>query len=244
MPRFFIPPSAIDGEVAYITGDDARHIARSLRMAVGDLVDLSDGVGNDYTARLVRIRDEECAAEICERHEAERESPVKITLYMAMPKGDKLEQVTQKAVELGAAEIVPFESERCIKRPAADKIAKITNRLSRIALEAAKQCGRSRLTIVRPICRLSDVLSELGGYSLVLFCYEAERAVSIKEALERADKPESIAVIVGAEGGFSESEAEKIVGAGAVSVTLGRRILRCETAPDYALAAISYAYEL
>jgi 16S rRNA (uracil1498-N3)-methyltransferase len=244
MPRFFVSPSEITDGKAYITGDDARHIARSLRMAVGDGVEISDGVGTDYFATLVRIRDEECVAEIVESHKSDKESPVRITLYMAMPKGDKLEQVTQKAVELGASRIIPFESERCIKRPAQDKIAKITERLNRIATEAAKQCGRSRLPEVLPMVRLSDILPEIKGYTMALFCYEGERAVSIKEALESAAGVESIAVIVGAEGGFSDSEARMLTEAGAVSVTLGRRILRCETAPDYALAAISYALEL
>ena len=244
MPRFFISPDSISDGNAYITGDDARHIARSLRMAVGDGVEISDRVGTDYVARLTRIRDDECIAEIVESHPSDKESPVKITLYMAMPKGDKLEQVTQKAVELGALRIIPFESERCIKRPAQDKIAKITDRLNRIATEAAKQCGRSRLPEVLPMVRLADILPEIKDYTMALFCYEGERAVSIKQALEGKRGVESIAVIVGAEGGFSDSEAKALTEAGAMSVTLGRRILRCETAPDYALAAISYALEL
>ena len=241
MPRFFISPDSISDGNAYITGDDARHIARSLRMAVGDGVEISDGVGTDYVARLTRIRDDECIAEIVESHPSDKESPVKITLYMAMPKGDKLEQVTQKAVELGALRIIPFESERCIKRPAQDKIAKITDRLNRIATEAAKQCGRSRLPEVLPMVRLADILTEIKNYTMALFCYEGEGTRSLRGVLEASESPMSVSVVVGSEGGFSPEEARSIIEAGAKCVNLGPRILRCETAPLCALSAVMYA---
>ena len=145
MPRFFVSPEAIcDGQIT-IAGDDARHIARSLRMAVGDEVTLSDGLGNEYSCRLTKIRDEECTAEVLSSEKSTREPTHPVTLYMAYPKGDKLETVVQKSVELGASHIVPFESERCIKRPAPEKAEKQTARLQRIADEAAKQCGRAKI---------------------------------------------------------------------------------------------------
>lgn len=244
MPRFFVDRSAIMGDTVSIVGDDSRHIARSLRMAVGDVVELSDGEGMDYVATLTYIRDEECRLEITKSEPSKKESPIEITLFMAMPKGDKLEYIVQKAVELGASRIIPFESERCIKRPAPDKVAKLTDRLNRIATEAAKQCGRARLPKVLPMVKFSEVSSSVSDFDLTLFCYEAEAAVSIKEALTRSAIPKTIAVIVGAEGGFSQSEADSLVNGGATSVTLGKRILRCETAPDYALASISYHFEL
>ncbi len=245
MPRFFVSPEAIaDGEII-IAGDDARHIARSLRMAVGDGVTVCDGSGAEYHCTLARIRDEECVAEVREITPSRAEPPAKITLYMAYPKGDKLETVVQKSVELGATRIVPFESERCIKRPAPEKAEKQTARLSRIAEEAAKQCGRAILpTVERPIT-LATLLTLIPSHSLVLFCYEREEAHTIRHALESLDGiPADIAVIVGAEGGFSEREAEAIAAAGAACVTLGPRILRCETAPDYALSIISCFFEM
>lgn len=245
MPRFFTTPDAVCGGEITVTGDDARHIARSLRMAVGDGVTVCDGSGKEYSCRLTRIRDEECIAEIigCADSHAEPRHPV--TLYMAYPKGDKLETVVQKSVELGASVIVPFESERCIKRPAPEKAEKQTARLRRIAEEAAKQCGRAILPTVERPTSLSALLNRIPSHSLVLFCYERENATTIRQALECAGNAlGDIAVIVGSEGGFSEKEAEAITEAGAKCVNLGPRILRCETAPDYALSVISCFLEL
>lgn len=245
MPRFFITEDCICDGVVLIKGDDAYHIARSLRMAVGDSVIVTVGDGNEYECRLSRIRDEECEAQITECRPSISEPPFPITLYMAYPKGDKLETVVQKAVELGAAKVVPFESQRCIKRPDADKAKKQTDRLCRIAREAAKQCGRGRLPKVEPHVKFDKMLTLIKEHSLTLFCYEGEGAVSLRAVLEGiTDLPKSLGIIVGSEGGFSPTEAELILAAGAECVNLGPRILRCETAPDYVLSAISYRFEL
>jgi 16S rRNA (uracil1498-N3)-methyltransferase len=163
---------------------------------------------------------------------------------MAYPKGDKLETVIQKAVELGATEIIPFESSRCIKRPKAEKAEKQTQRLQRIAEEAAKQCGRARVPSVSQPLSYGEMLKRAGECSLSLFCYENEDGRSIRDAITACDFPDSISVIVGSEGGFSEEESKLATEAGCLSVTLGKRILRCETAPLYALSAISFHYEL
>ncbi len=245
MPRFFVSREDIEDSLITVRGDDAYHIARSLRMAVGDSVTLTAGEGEDYLCRLEKIRDEECLCKITDTEKSKSEPPVKITLYMAYPKGDKMETVTQKAVELGATRIVPFESERCIKRPSEDKAAKLTARLSRIAEEAAKQCGRSRLPTVSTPIKFLAMLEETKKHQLTLFCYEGEGAVSLRAVLEeRGEGVTDLGVIVGSEGGFSPREAEQIIGAGCECVNLGPRILRCETAPDYVLSAISYRYEL
>ena len=244
MPRFFVNSDAIGEREVILTGGDAFHIARSLRMAVGDEITVSDGEGGEYFCRLSRIRDDECIAEILTRGSSSSESPVKISLYMAYPKSDKLELVIQKAVELGAYEIIPFESSRCIKRPKADKVEKQTARLERIAEEAAKQCGRGILPRVGEPISFSEMLRRAGEAECPIFCYEGEGARSVKAVLaENADK-KSFSVIVGSEGGFSPEEAEAAIAAGLHSVNLGPRILRCETAPMYALSAISYFFEL
>ena len=244
MPKFFVDRENIqDGKVT-VVGDDAFHIARALRMAVGDELTVSDKCGVVLYCRLERIRDDECILTVLSEQTCSAEPPAHITLFMAYPKGDKLETVVQKAVELGASVICPFESSRCIKRPAPDKAAKQTARLQRIAEEASKQCGRGRLPKIEEPLRLKDILPRLGGYDITLLCYENENGTTLKSVLKSADKRDSIAVIVGSEGGFSPEEAELIVSAGAVSVGLGPRILRCETAPDYALSAISYELEL
>ena len=245
MPRFFIDRSQIEDSSLFILGDDARHIARSLRMAVGDEITVSDGEGTEYASRLTRIRDDRCDADIIEKKASASEPKSRITLFMAYPKSDKLETVIQKAVELGATEIVPFESSRCIKKPKADKVAERTARLSRIAEEAAKQCGRATLPTVALPISFGEMIKNANEKELALFCYEGEGTVSLKTILDGlSEAPKSIAVIVGCEGGFSPDEAKAAEEAGFKMANLGPRILRCETAPDYCLSAISYRFEL
>lgn len=246
MPRFFVTRENINEESssAIILGDDARHIARSLRMAEGDSVTVCDGEGMEYLCTLERIRDDECRLKYTEKHKTLAEPRAKITLLMAYPKGDKLETVIQKAVELGAAKIVPFTSSRCVKRPSEDKAEAKTKRLNKIAEEAAKQCGRGIIPTVSAPVSFDRALAIAKEAELPIFCYEATGAKSLKAILDECDMPKSISVTVGSEGGFSESEAIAAKDAGLILANLGPRILRCETAPDYALAAISYKYEL
>ncbi len=244
MPRFFTPTENFDGNYVKITGDDAYHIARALRMAVGDEITVADMQGHEHLCRLTKIRDEICECEILKTSEGKTEPPCDITLYMGYPKGDKLEFIIQKAVELGAINIVPFESSRCVKRPHADKIEKQLARLSRIAEEAAKQCGRSRLPRVsRPVSYIEAIRGAKES-ELSLFCYEGDGTVSMKNLLNESGSPKSISVIVGCEGGFSLDELLLAKSEGLVPISLGPRILRCETAPLYVLSAISYVFEL
>lgn len=244
MPSFFVNKDSISESDITICGDDAFHIARSLRMAVGDEITISDGEGDKYLCSLTRIRDDKCECRIMQRLESRTEPPFPITLCMAYPKGDKLETVIQKAVELGASRIIPFESSRCIKRPKAEKQEKQTQRLNRIAEEAAKQCGRSRLPIVSAPMSFTSMLKEISDTKLRIFCYEDETGKNIKDLLDGMDMPNCCAVIVGSEGGFSSEEAEMAKNEGCQLISLGGRILRCETAPSFALSAISYRFEL
>ncbi len=243
MARFFVERENFTENRIIIGGADAHHIARSLRMAEGDEAVVCCE-GKEYLCSLVRIRDEECVCEIREEIEGESESPVSITLCMAYPKGDKLETVIQKAVELGADRIIPFESSRCIKRPKAEKAEKQTARLAKIAEEAAKQCGRAKIPCVSAPMSYKAMLNEAVLSDIPLLCYESEDGRTVKDLLSGKEKPGSIAVIVGSEGGFSPDEVAEAKAAGCISVSLGNRILRCETAPLYALAAISYEFEL
>ena len=244
MPRFFANPENIGSDMITLVGDDAYHIARSLRMAVDDTVTVSDGTGITYECTLAKIRDDVCECKIISSAQSSSESPVSVTLYMAYPKGDKLEVVIQKAVELGAVRIVPFESERCIKRPKAEKLDRQLTRLNKIAEEAAKQSGRDRLPeVARPVT-FSEMLESASDDALALFCYEGESKRTLKAVLEENRDAKKISVIVGCEGGFSEEEAMAARAAGCASVTLGKRILRCETAPSYVLSAISFCFEL
>lgn len=244
MARFFVNREKISEDRIIIEGSDAHHIARSLRMAEGDEIVVCDGEGGEYQCRLVRIRDEECQCQIIERLCTNTESPIEITLCMAYPKGDKLEMIIQKAVELGVGRIIPFESSRCIKRPKAEKVEKQTARLSKIAEEAAKQCGRAKIPTVCHPMSFEQMIKEAAGCELSLLCYENEDGSSLKDALSDCEALCSVAVIVGSEGGFSPEEAAEAVKCGCRSVSLGKRILRCETAPLFVLSALAYVFEL
>ena len=244
MPRFFLSAPCSIGDTVTLTGDDAHHISYALRMAVGEELTLLDGMGGVFSARLTHMDGKTAEAEILASLPAEAEMPVRVHLYQGYPKADKLEFIIQKAVELGAVAVTPFESERCIKRPRADKLAHIGERQQRIATEAAGQCGRDVLPRVYPPLSCEKMLAEAASFPLCLFCYEGGGTRSLKEICRAHPDAKEIAVVVGSEGGFSEKEALAAEKAGLCLTGLGKRILRCETAPAYALSALSFFYEL
>lgn len=244
MPHFFVKPEAIrDGKVI-LENEDAKHIGFSLRMAVGEEITVSDGEGQRFLCRLEKIDGESVTAAVLAREESRAEMPVRVHLYQGYPKSDKLEFIIQKAVELGVCAVTPFESSRCIKRPKAEKTEHLAERQNKIAKEAAKQCGRDILPHVYPPLSFSAMLEKAKTADLVLFCYEGGGTKSIRELLLQNTSAKEIALIVGSEGGFSEEEAEKARQSGALLCGLGGRILRCETAPLYALSSISCLLEL
>ena len=243
MPRFFVDDSFVTEQTVAITGADAHHIARSLRMAVGDAVTVCTPSGRELGCRLIRIRDDLSECEIITEGIAGGESPVAISLYVAYPKGDKLETVVQKATELGAISVTPFSSAFVVRKPRPEKIAAETERLNRIAAEAAKQCRRGRIPTVTPPLSFAETLSKAGEADLPIFCYEGEGTRPLPACLPDLP-PSSVSVVVGSEGGFSEEEAERARAAGFRLAGLGKRILRCETAPLFALSCLSFRYEL
>lgn len=244
MPRFFVSSENIGPQSVHICGDDAWHIARSLRMAVGESITVCDMQGTVHECTLEKISDDEVTAKIVASAPAKSESPVQVTLYQAIPKGDKMDFIVQKAVEEGVYKIVPFFSERCISRPDAKSLEKKCVRWQRIALEAAKQCGRGIIPEIGTPLDFSGMLKSATSVSLGCFCYEGEGTESIKKILENAKGVTDISLVVGSEGGFSKAEAEKARESGLFMTALGKRILRAESAPGFALACISYQFEL
>ena len=244
MPRFFIRQNQIDNGKISITGDDARHISYSLRMAVGEEVTVCDMQGVEYTCTIEGFEEGKVTLKIEESRASLNEPKIVINLYQALPKGDKLDSVIQKAVECGARSIIPFESERCIVKIKSDAEEKKTSRRQRIAEEAAKQCGRAMIPEVTPPVSFNQMLNSISDGATALLCYENEDGLTIKGAIKSLINPSEIFIIVGSEGGFSPEEAELAVKKGCISVSLGNRILRCETAPDFALTAIAYRFEL
>ena len=246
MPRFFVQADNIASDTVTITGDDAWHIARALRMAVGERVTVCDGEGNEHDCTLTAITDTAATAHIDGTQVSASEMPFTAVLYQALPKGDKMDLIVQKAVEQGAAVIVPFLSERCISRPDDKAMAKKLQRWQRIAVEAAKQCGRGILPTVAPPLSYSEMLAAVRADSLCCFCYEGAGTRSLRAVLTEADLPKGgrVSVVIGSEGGFSEKEADAARDAGVALCGLGRRILRCESASGFALACLSYQFEL
>ncbi len=250
MPRFFIPPDAVDHETetVILTGDNAHHMAYSLRMKPGDRVYLCDQT-TDYTCELTGFAGDSVTARILSQAPVSNEPPFVAHLFQALPKGDKLDTVIQKAVECGVSSVTPFESSRCIVRQKPEAEARKTERRCRIAEEAAKQCGRGIIPPVYPTVSFADLPRLCHQADLVLFCYEGEGTLPLPAALRRlssvADgRRPTIAVIIGSEGGFSPEEAMAAGTAGFVPVGLGKRILRTETASGFVLACLSYALEL
>lgn len=252
MPRFFAAKENFDpisGSVT-LTGDDAHHIARSLRMAEGDGIVLCDGEGTDYDCRLDRIRDDAVTCSILASRRSASEPPYRVTLYQALVKGERMDAAVQKSVEFGVFRIVPFESSRCVVRSREDGGGNKLTRLRRIAAEAAKQSGRGIVPTVTEPLSFDSMLRAASAADLPLFCYENERTRQLGTLLADfraqrtgAEEP-TVSVIIGPEGGFSPEEAERAASAGIQPVSLGHRILRTESAAPFVLAALSAFVEL
>ncbi len=236
-----LPPAA--GDVVTLSAEESAHIARVLRIRAGEAVQLiaADGL---YAATVMTANEKAATLRVGEALPSP-ECPVKLTLVQGLPKLDKLELIVQKATELGVWDVLPVEMERSVSR-LDGKEEKKAERLRRIALEAAKQSGRAHVPAIRAACRFSDVLSALAtGYDAVLIAWEEEQALRLGEAVraQRAEKPNltSIALVIGPEGGITAKEVASLRAAGAQCVTLGRRILRTETAALCALAVVQCA---
>ena len=252
MPRFFVGADQIEDGVVIIKGDDAHHISRSLRMAAGETITVCDMQKNEYECELTDFLSDHVRARILSTRVCDVEPPYYACVFQALPKGDKLDSIIQKAVECGASELVPFESERCVVRVKHDAEEKKTERRLRIALEAAKQCGRGVLPKVSPSVSFEKAVENASKAELALFCYEGDDTVPLPDALqkwkaERELHPEEyprISLMIGSEGGFSIKEKEIAVANGMIPIGLGKRILRTETAASFVLACLAYELEL
>lgn len=240
MPRFFTQDITEAG--GCITGEDAKHIAKVLRMKVGDELTVCDTKGRDYDCMIEEIGAGEVRLKVLSVAPSQTEPSVRVHLYQAMPKADKLETIVQKAVELGAASITPVMTRRCVSRPDAKSMDKKLVRYNRIALEAAKQCGRGVVPPVLPLLELPQALEQMQRTGCPILFYENTTAPA-KQVIAKAresGKELEIAVLIGAEGGFDEDEVALAREHGCHILSLGKRILRCETAPLAALTILMY----
>lgn len=236
MPRFFI--DYVPEARAVLTGPDAKHIAKSLRMHPGEPLILCDSIGTDYNCEIERIDGETVTVSVLNFCRSVSEPSVRVTLYQAFPKADKMDAVVQKAVELGVIRVVPVLSERCVSRPDEKAAKKKIERWQKIAEEAAKQSGRGVIPQVCPYLSFRTAIQEAEQAGTVLFFYEGGGA-HISDLVAPATQEASL--FIGPEGGFAEAEVAFAQAHGAQMATLGPRILRTETAPIAALAALMLA---
>lgn len=239
MPRFFVDGAPSD-DVICITGDDAHHIARVLRMQPGEPLTICDGAGMDYACTFEGMDGGAACCRVLSQTPSRGEPSVAATLYMALPKGDKMDLIVQKATELGACCVVPYVAARSVSRPDGKSLAKKIARWRKIAREAAMQCGRGRVPEVQDCVSFAQAVQQAAAAELPLFLYENEQQTTSRAVLS-AHPFASAALMIGPEGGFADEEAQAAAQAGLQSVSLGPRILRCETAPLAALAAVMYA---
>ena len=238
MTRFFVAPEELNGDTITLTGENAQH-ASVLRLKEGEQVVLCDGQGREALCAVLRCANKFTDVEVLERRASVSEAAVRVSVYMAFAKSDKLEHVIQKATELGAYEIVAFPSARCVSRPDDKSLKKKLERWQKIAASAAEQSGRGRIPEVRTVGSYAEALRQAAEADKGLFFYENEQALTLKMALSQSPYS-TVSILTGPEGGLEEREVDQAREAGLQVCTLGRRILRCETAPLCALSAIMY----
>lgn len=248
MHHFFVRPDQIvetDGRCrVYIRGTDVNHMKNVLRIEPGEQVLLSDGQGKDYRCRVVSLSAEEVAAEVLSEEE-NRELPAELILYQGLAKGEKMEWIIQKAVELGVSRIVPMATENTVVKLEPKKEEAKRRRWQAIAESAAKQSKRSCIPEVEPVSTLSDAVKEAADSAVCFFAYEHQEGMAgTARGLSLVKAGTRIAVFIGPEGGFSEKEAQIAQKAGICPVSLGKRILRTETAGLALLSVLMMKLEL
>ena len=237
MIRFFVAPEELTLPTHTLTGENAKH-AKVLRLKTGEEVLLCDGQGREC---LCAVEDPEALVlSVGECRPSASEAKVWVSVYMAFPKADKLEHVIQKATELGAAEIVAFPSARCVSKPDEKSLKKKLERWQKIAASAAEQSGRGVIPQVLTVGSYQEALERAGKAQKAILFYEHEDTVTLRSALESGPY-ETVSLLTGPEGGLEEREVAQALAAGLTVCTLGKRILRCETAPLCALSAVMYA---
>ncbi|MNI05230.1 Ribosomal RNA small subunit methyltransferase E [compost metagenome] len=243
MQRYFLPPEQLQEHTVTIEGDDAHHLHRVMRAEAGDEVICSNGSDREVRVRITQIDKTVVTAEIVEELTMTAEPAVQVWIAQSLPKGDKMELVIQKGTEIGAARFLPFLSERTVVQYDAKKEAKRTERWMKIAKEAAEQAHRNRIPEIESVLTWKALLKQAELVDAAWICYEKEDGQQLKAAIQQAvvsGKRGSFLFAVGPEGGFSEQEIRQAEEAGFQSVSLGKRILRTETAAMVGLTCLLY----
>lgn len=244
MQHFFVTPSQVEEEKIYIEGSDVNHIKNVLRMRYGEELTVSDGNNLKYRCAVEKYGEGRAVLKILERMQSDTELSSRIYLFQGLPKQDKMELIVQKAVELGVYQIIPVNTSRCVVKLDEKKAAKKAERWRQIAVSAAKQAGRGYIPEVASVISYQEALMEAKKLDVILIPYELKRGMhETKKIIESIRPRQSVAVFIGPEGGFEKEEVEQAVGCGARTVTLGRRILRTETAGLMALSVLMFHLE-
>ena len=246
MYHFFVDPSAIGEGKVRITGADLNHMKNVLRMKPGEAVLISDGTGKDYNCQVETYTEGEGILEILSENEDSRELPSRIWLFQGLPKSDKMEVIIQKAVELGAAGVIPVATRNAVVKLDAKKAESKVRRWQAIAESAAKQSKRSYIPQVGAVMSLKEAFSyiEEQKFDLCMIPYELEKGMDgTKQVLSRLASGQQIAVFIGPEGGFDEEEIRLALEKNVIPVSLGKRILRTETAGPAILALLMMKFE-
>ena len=249
MPKFFVTEEQVNDEKIKIIGQDVKHIKNVLRKKVGnELMICNTSTKKDYLSEIISIEENCIECKIKEQIENKVESNIKVSILQGLPKADKMELIIQKSVELGVYEITPIEMKRCVvKLNEKDKIKKI-DRWQKISEVAAKQCGRNIIPNINQIINLKNVFNLFDKYDIVLVAYEDENKNTLKNELEKIkqkynNREIKIGVIIGPEGGIDSEEIKMLQENGAITITLGKRILRTETVALNVLSIIMYELE-
>ena len=242
MPRFF--STQIENNRAVISGEDAKHISKVLRMKPSDKLTLCDTYGTDYECEIISADKTHVYLNIISQKPSDTEPNVKISIFQALPKGSKMEYIIQKCTELGVFEINPCVMDRCIvKLDNETDIKKKTLRWQSICEAAAKQSSRGIVPKINTPISFRDAVSKLKEHDLFFVCYENESETTLKNVLKSAAFPKTAAFMIGPEGGISNEEIEYIRSEGIQTITLGKRILRTETAPTAVLSMMFYEFD-
>ncbi|WP_319523709.1 16S rRNA (uracil(1498)-N(3))-methyltransferase [uncultured Desulfosarcina sp.] len=239
--RFFIPPEIVDTACPEITGSEAGHICRVLRLSAGDEVELFDGTGSGYRAQIVSANPDQVRLSIVETYTLTTESPVRVTLALGFLKENKMDDLIRPLTELGIHCLQPFYAARSVSRPKAKGLEKRLDRWQKKALEAVKQCRRARIPTIEPADSLTDVLKASDSFDLKIFFWEGE-PLAVKLPEQALPYPRSILAVVGPEGGFSEDEVQMAREHGFLICGMGPRILRAQTAAVAACTVLQYLF--
>lgn len=244
MHRFFVEASQIEGTNIHIVGQDAHHIKNVLRMRPKEEILISDGEKTEYTCYIEELLEEEVLAKVMFAKESGLELSSKIYLFQCLPKNDKMELIIQKAVELGACEIIPVAASRCVVKLDAKKEASKLKRWNGISESAAKQSKRMYIPEVTSVMRFQEALEYAKKIDVKLIPYELAKGMeATRECIGGIQPGQSVAIFIGPEGGFEESEVQMAMDAGFLPITLGKRILRTETAGFTVLSILMYHLE-